>query len=165
MNMIFFGSFSLTFSVNPPAPKTTASTQSAFPTVLCSVLVANFTGSTCELEDSPGSGMWMERFYGSQAPGGILQVHCAVRLRDVQTERRGRSLSLPLSSSSPIRLHSFPLSFQRITLSAHTLGCKLIEHKPNTCHKCPMDGLSSHSQLPLILGHRFPTEKNAIICI
>ena len=95
----------------------------------------------------------------------VLHVHWAVRLKNVQTERRRRSLSLPLSSSSPIRLCSFPLSFQRITLSSHTLDCKLIEHKPNTCYKCPMDGLSSHSQLPLILGHRFPTEKNAIICI
>ena len=65
--------------------------------------------------------------------------------------------------------HHLPfLSKNYLYLSAHTPDCRLSqlkERKENTHYKCPLDGLSSHSQLPLILGRGFPTETNAIIIL
>lgn len=135
-----------------------------FNTVICSILVANFTRS-------PGAG---------RCPGKRMRVEKALWLLEpltVFTNSDGQpgwwcadrqmmgavsaSLSLMLYQSG---LYSFPLYFQRITLSAHTLDCKLKECKQNTCYKRPVGGRSSHSQV-FILGPKFPTEKKAIVCI
>lgn len=157
--MIFFGSFALIFSINPPAPIPAACAQGALPTVLCLVPVASFTRSSQTLQER---GLRMQR---PHSPG-----HLVLRLWWAGRLQAGAQGSPALAAaSSPICLRHLPfLSKNYLYLSAHIPDCRLSqlkERKENTHYKCPLDGLSSHSQLPLILGRGFPTETNAIIIL
>ena len=158
--MIFFGSFALIFSINPPAPIPAVSAQGALPTMLCLVPVASSTGSSQTLQER---GLRMQKAPRPRAPGPAA-------LADGRAAGRGTGQpSTRRCLFTYVSVCHLPFLWKNyLYLSAHTPDCRLSqlkERKENTQYKCPLDGLSSHSQLPLILGRGFPTETNAIIIL